>query len=261
MPFLFADLLENRGAQSRDVVEASLRAVRRSQIYLGVFGRDYSKITIDEYREAVRQRKPCLTYVRDLKGRDSNLMRFVNEELRYTFKYHKFRSNKGLLFQVKRDLEALLFEFLEAGLDEVQKRKIEARVVEKGVTRSVEAAGTEKSELQKILAEAYAAFNNAMYLAAITTTATAVEVAIRRRLQELEQLSPTQSKTMPLGRLVAQLQTNELISSNDAGALREVQFLRNKAVHEGQIPSKESAKQALTWAESFLVKISTPTPK
>jgi hypothetical protein len=260
MPYLAAELLENRGAQSRDIIEASLRGVRKGHIYLGVFGQEYSKLTIDEYREAVKQRKPCLTYVKDIRGRSPELARFINDELRYRFKYHKFRSNKGLLYQVKRDLESLLYEFMEAGLEEVQKRKTEAKAVEKDVTESAEAAGTEKSELQKIFDEAYSAFENRMYMAAITTTATAIEVAIRGKLQEISLVTPEQSRKMPLGMLVDKLQRNELITSDDAGALREVQFMRNKAVHEGQVPSRESVEHALKWASSFLNKLYAQTP-
>jgi len=259
IPFLEVELLEDRGAQSRNVVEASLRGVRKGDIYLGVFGQEYSETTIKEYKEAVKQRKPCLTYVKDVKGRNKDLAHFIKNELRYQFKYHKFRSNKGLLYQVKRDLESLLFEFLETGLGEVQKRKAEVKAVEKDVTQSAEAAGTEKSELQKIFNEAYSAFENQMYMAAITTTATAIEVAIRGKLQEISPVTSAESRRMPMGVLVEKLQRNSLITSNDAGALREVQFLRNKAVHEGQVPSKESVEQALKWASMFLNKLTNAT--
>ncbi len=38
MPFLACTPIENRGADPTDVVEASLRAVEKSDIYVGIFG-------------------------------------------------------------------------------------------------------------------------------------------------------------------------------------------------------------------------------
>lgn len=61
VPFSACVPLENRGADSRDILEAAIRSVRNTDIYVGVFGREYSEITIKEYKEAIRNRKPCLT--------------------------------------------------------------------------------------------------------------------------------------------------------------------------------------------------------
>ena len=245
-------MLEDRGAESRNVVEASINAVRKCDVYLGVFGGEYSETSIKEYKEAIRKRKPGLTYVKDMRNRDSKLARFIREDLSYQFKYHNFRSNKGLLRQVKRDLESLLFEFLEAGLETVQQRKDEAKVAEENADRLAEIAGAGKNELQGIFSEAYSAFENGMYMAAITTTATAIEVALRKRLQELSPETQAEHRKLTLGMLVERLHRNGWISSYDAGTLREVQILRNKAVHEGQVPSKLEVERALKWGEHFL---------
>ena len=69
LPFLTCTLLEETGADSSTVLNASLKAVRASDVYVGVFGRDYSEITIKEYQEAVNSKMYCLTYVKKLKKR------------------------------------------------------------------------------------------------------------------------------------------------------------------------------------------------
>jgi hypothetical protein len=49
IPFLSCTPLEETGADPSSVLEASLKAVRESDVYLGVFGREYSETTIKEY--------------------------------------------------------------------------------------------------------------------------------------------------------------------------------------------------------------------
>jgi hypothetical protein len=52
--------LENRGADAINVLESSLKAVRDSDIYLGIFGHEYSEITLKEYKEAVNRKHHVL---------------------------------------------------------------------------------------------------------------------------------------------------------------------------------------------------------
>ena len=74
IPFLNCIPLERRGADTRDALEASIRAVKKCDLYIGIFGNEYSETTIKEYNEAVKRRKPCLTYVRKVKERDERLV-------------------------------------------------------------------------------------------------------------------------------------------------------------------------------------------
>jgi len=127
IPFLECIPLEERGADTTGVVEASIRAVRNCDIYVGIFGREYSEITIKEYTEAVKQRKQCLTYVKRVKDRDKRLTKFIEEELKNKFKFHLFRGKKDLYERIDKDLRRLVFEILREGLETRTRSKQEAQ--------------------------------------------------------------------------------------------------------------------------------------
>ena len=70
------------GARPGSVVATSLEEVDRSEVYVGVFWKRYGPVTIDEYRRARNQDKPCFVYVRDrLAPRDPDLEKFLKDEV------------------------------------------------------------------------------------------------------------------------------------------------------------------------------------
>jgi len=81
MPFLKCTPLEDRGADSASVLEASLQAVRDSDIFVGIYGKEYSQITVEETREAIKTKKLGLTYVKRETKRDPRLTEFIKNEL------------------------------------------------------------------------------------------------------------------------------------------------------------------------------------
>jgi hypothetical protein len=85
-----------------------LKGVESCDIYVGIFGNEYSEITLKEYRKAVQLGKPRLTYVRKTEKRDAKLAEFIREELSDQLKYHEFENDQMLVKQVRKDLNALL---------------------------------------------------------------------------------------------------------------------------------------------------------
>ena len=59
-PHLESRLLEKRGANAENPTNASVKAVQKSDIYIGIFGEKYSETTVKEYREAIKKRMPAL---------------------------------------------------------------------------------------------------------------------------------------------------------------------------------------------------------
>lgn len=55
---------ENRPASNISIKEEYLNEVRECDIYIGLFGTQYSKPTISEYKEAIKNKKPALIFVK-----------------------------------------------------------------------------------------------------------------------------------------------------------------------------------------------------
>jgi len=108
VPYLQANLLERRGADTEDVLTASLKGVESCDIYLGIFGMKYSEITLEEYRRAGQLGKHRLTYVRKTEKREPKLAEFIKEELSNQSKYHEFENDQTLVKQVRKDLVTLV---------------------------------------------------------------------------------------------------------------------------------------------------------
>lgn len=235
IPFLACVPLENMGADSRDVLEASLRAVRNSDIYVGVFGREYSEITMKEYKEAVRYRKPCLTYVKEVRRRDKKLIKFIEEELKSQFKYHQFRGKEDLYGQVADDLRRFIFETLQDGLEARKQKKEEVQ----RLIKEERQVGPTKTTVEDPLAGADSAFGQGNYLECLVRTTIALELA----LEEALRTKNVSAKRKPLGVLLQLATKFEVIDRHEANQLQEVSYIRNLAVHRGDIPSR----QTITW--------------
>jgi len=235
IPFLVCTPLEKMGADSRDVLEASLRAVRNSDVYVGVFGREYSEITIKEYKEAVRNRKPCLTYVKKATRRDEKLTKFIEEELKSQFKYHQFRGKEDLYGQVASDLRRFIFETLQDGLEARKQKKEE---VQRLIKEERQVAPT-KTTIEEPLAGADSAFRQGNYLECLVRTTIALELA----LEEALRMKNVSTERKSLGTLLQLATKFEVINKHESNQLREISYIRNSAVHRGDIPSR----QTITW--------------
>ncbi len=230
IPFLACVPLENMGADSRDVLEASLKAVRNSDIYVGVFGREYSEIAMKEYKEAVRYRKPCLTYVKKVKRRDQKLTKFIEEDLKSQFKYHQFRGKEDLYEQVANDLRRFIFETLQDGLETRKQKKKEVRRL---IKEEKQSAST-KPAVEEPLAGADIAFRTGNYLECLVRTTIALELA----LEEALRMKDVSAKRKSLGVLLQLALKFGVVDKHEARALQEVSYVRNLAVHRGDIPNR-----------------------
>jgi hypothetical protein len=247
IPFLACTPLENAGAAALDVVEASLRAVRHSHIYVGVFGREYSEITIKEYREAVRYRKPCLTYVKRVKQRDTRLQGFIDGELESQFKYCPFRGKKDLYEQLEKDLRSFIFETLQDGLEARKHKKKEVQRLFEEERRAVPTRPT----TEEPLAGADSAFRQGNYLECLVRTTITLELALKNALRARNISAEGRS----LGALLQLATKSEIIDRQDANKLQEISYIRNSAVHRGDIPSKQGIEWVLENTRQILNKL------
>lgn len=80
---LYAFVYETEaGARPEGIVEASLNEVDACDVYVGLFAKQYGRVTAEEYRHARKQGKPCFIYIRD-KGseREEELESFLRTEV------------------------------------------------------------------------------------------------------------------------------------------------------------------------------------
>jgi hypothetical protein len=254
IPFLTCTPLENRGADATNVVESSLKAVRESDIYVGIFGRKYSETTMKEYKEAVKYRKPCLTYVKKVKRalRETKLSEFVENNLRNEFQYFEFRANKDLIAQVDIDLRRFIFETLRIGLKQRARKKEETRSLEEKAL-SVKSKTLPSAPLPKDpLMPAKFAFRKGNYLECLVMTTVTIENRLQKMLLARDM---SLSSRMSLGELIQLTKSAQLLSAEDLESLRTISVFRNIAVHRGDTPSKEKTRWILETAQKILARL------
>ena len=235
IPFCSCIPLEKRGAEATNVVAASLKAARNCDMYVGVFGRNFSDITIKEYKEAVKHHKACLCYVKKVKTRDSALKEFINDELATRFKYHEFKGREDLYTQVRSDLRKLIFETLKDGVKfrESEKAKaIQLITTQRKSVFVVPPTGEPTPEAQR-------AYNEGKYLECI------VQASISMERFLIEKVNKPQAKRMSLGQLIRLAVEQGIIPKDKARGIWEATYVRNAVVHGMQTPDKKTASWIL----------------
>jgi hypothetical protein len=248
MPYLQSTPLEARGADTEDVIQASLNAVREADLYAGIFGKEYSETTIKEYYEAVKKHKLPLNYVKRVRGRDPRLEEFIENELGARFKYHNYRTAKELETQLKKDLDSQLSKILARGLQSIQRNKNQAQSVEREARSALQTSPLQFPYIG-FMNKASQAFKNEDYLQSVIMSSMAVEIALRDSMKNRQ---IDQRRKLPLGQLIAYSQRFGGVASAEASQLIEIAYIRNSALHEGQIPSKQSAAWVLDVASSLV---------
>lgn len=104
---------ENWGARPVSTENTYIEELRSSDIYVGVFGTEWSEATNMEFREATALRFPRLVYVRrrdTVRDRDKKLTEFITElqNPQEGLKYRQFSHSLELESQVVEDLADLL---------------------------------------------------------------------------------------------------------------------------------------------------------
>ncbi len=71
---------EDAGARPESIEKAFRDEVLEADIYIGLFWKKYGEFTIDEYRHAIKHRKPCLVFQKqvDVEDRDPRLSDFLS---------------------------------------------------------------------------------------------------------------------------------------------------------------------------------------
>jgi HEPN domain-containing protein len=251
IPFLTCTPLENRGADPTNIVESSLKAVRDSDIYVGIFGSKYSETTIKEYKEAVKYRKPCLTYVKKVKKRETKLSEFVDDNLKNEFHYFEFRTNKNLIAQVDIDLRRFIFETLRIGLEERAKKKEETRSIEEKALSVINKTLPSTPPPKDPLISAESAFRKGNYLECLVMTT----VTIEKGLQNMLLAKGLPIRVRSLGELIQLAKRAQLLNAKDLESLRTISIYRNIAVHLGDAPSKKETRWILETAKKILARL------
>ena len=231
LPFCSCIPLEKRGAEATDVVSASLKATRNCDIYVGIFGRNYSETTIKEYREAVKQYKACLCYVKKVRIIDSALKEFLKNELEPQFKYHEFKGRTDLYTQVKNDLAKLVFETLKDGVKFRESEKAKAIQL---ITIQRKSAFAVPSEGELTL-EAQSAYDEEKYLECIVQASISLEQVLRKKVND------PRTKRMSLGQLIRLAAERGIIHKDTSGLILETSYVRNAVVHGMQTVDKRTA--------------------
>jgi hypothetical protein len=248
IPFLACTPLENRGADPTDVVEASIKAVEKSDIYIGIFGREYSDTTIKEYQKAVERRLPCFTYVRIVRRRDQKLSDFINNILKNQFHFFEFRHSADVESQLEADLRRFILETIILGLEERARKKEETNqlLTEENKAKREPASGTD------LLKQATISFKQGNLLESLVLTSIALETNLRKVLQNRKtKLRPTSS----LGELMMIAAKSQILDKEDIESLRKISYLRNIAVHLGDTPSSKDIAWILEASSNILSKL------
>ena len=258
MPFLKSNPLEARGADFDSVLEASLKGIRDCDIFVGIFGKEYSAITIEEAREAIKTKKPSLTYVKKVHKRDPRLSDFIDKELAPEFKYDPFLRNKDLVVNVKKDLDSQLSGILDEGLQSIQERKREAKKVEKRAEDELSQLPLPTQQYISLLATATNDYSRGMFMETVIVSATALEIALRNTLKQDRPLRPGQRdvKSYGLGMLILLVREQGVLHESEMTRLLWIAQNRNRALHEGWTPSREEAETALKRARNILTRLS-----
>jgi len=252
-PYLESTLLELKGANAENPADASGKAVRKSDIYIGIFGKEYSEITVKEYREAVKRRIPALIYLKKIKQREQKLQDFLESEVKSNFIFHEFSSNKKLLQQIEDDLNDFIFDLLQDGLELYKKRKEKAGHAAEDTNKEVENVLKEKATatyynfLSKLL-------EKEDYVSVVLGTSATIENLAKEALAKLWDEETDLRK--PLGWILHRLLESSLINERELRKVNHIQYIRNDAVHRGRKISKNDADEVLRLAKDVIKKLS-----
>ena len=244
IPFLECTPLEERGASYEDVRAASIKASRKCDIFVGLFGQDFSELSIEEFKEAWIKYKPCLAYVKRLyktEKRDDRLEKFIANELKSKVKYYAFRGKLKLYEQVSSDLENLLLDILQRGLENVNQSKREAQQLakERELQLAQRAEIPEEEKSRQLIEDGMKLVDEGKNLAAIISATVSIEHLLKKMIMDAKPSDRNRFVRAGLGILSNEALNIGLIGQTDYSKLQNISFMRNKLLHEGYIPNSE----------------------
>jgi len=251
-PYLESTLLELKGANAENPTDASIKAVRKSDIYIGIFGTKYSETTVKEYHEAVKRRIPPLLYLKKIKQREQKLQDFLESEVKSNFKFYEFSSNKKLLQQIEDDLNEFIYVLLQDGLELYKQRK------ENVVHATEDTAKKVENMIKKKEPDTYDNFFSTLfakedYLSVVLGTSASIESLAKEALTKL--WDKETDLRNPLGWILHRLLDSNLINESEFGKINQIRYIRNDAVHRGRKISKNDADAVLRLARDVIKKL------
>jgi HEPN domain-containing protein len=228
--------------------------VKNCEIYIGIFGKEYSLLAQRECIAALDHRKRYLVYIMDLKttDRDPRVTDFIESTLKIRLTYAKFQNCKKLEEQIQKDLNRLMLKLLREGYAVTTRRKREIKSGEQKLKDKVYSSPSpsDNKETSSILDKARFSYESGQYFAALINTSAYVELLLRRVLTEANKKDYSKA---PLHVLLSDAVRQNLLGKNAVTSLKDFWPVRNKAVHEGLMPSRSDTENLLEVA-NFLEK-------
>lgn len=260
MSYLNCDLLEKTGAQPFNTVDSSIKAVQKSDIYIGIFGSNYSETTIKEYKKAHQIKIPIFVYIKEGINRDSGLQKFIDSILKNNYKYEKFKNNSDLYAKIIHDLESFLSDILVIGIKSMNEIKAKGVNIEKKIDEVKKSFdilhGTDK-DLSNIYDSVLSLHNSGKYIECIITSLISIELAIRKKLL----IVIPQIVTESFEQILTYAMESKLISLRHIEKIRKILYLKNNILSSGYIPTYKNSLSAATLSRNVLEYINDRTPR
>jgi hypothetical protein len=225
-PFINCKILEDEGALPVNVREASLEASKNSDIYIGIFGKQYSGITVEEYNAAKSKNIPIFIYIKKIKkGRQIKLRLLIKNDIKINYKYEPFISNQKVIPVINENLANFLRKLLQKGI-----------AVEKEMMKDTKLESLEKAANNKIT---------------VLNSWRDLEISLKRKLAEFfdDRYISTYEE------IFYHASRNRMISKREAKEIIKIRLLRNSIIHNGYSPSDSQTSHAKEKSASLINKI------
>ena len=246
---LTCTLMEDRGAAPSTPLDASLKAVRESDIYVGIFGKKYSDVTKKEYEEAIKNKKPPFIYIKKISPRDAKLSDFIETTIKPSFVYYKFDKNDDAVRLLNDNLGRFVVDTLRMG--------IEARAEKLGQTtafiRKEEKRAFSHAITQDPLSDAERFFEEEKYEQSALTTIYIVEATMKKALANNK---VPLIQTLPFGEIISTVQKNLSLTPETGRKLNTLSIFRSHIVHQTKKLEKDDARDIIDLARPLIDTIS-----
>lgn len=238
MLFLKCQLLERRGAQPNNTHEASLEAAAICDIYIGIFGKQYSTLTIKEYKKAHSNNKPILIYIKDSKNRDAQLEKFIEVDIKNNYKYEQFKNLQDLCKKIKHDLLSYLFVTINDGITRQQEIKKKVKNIEKQKTKILSIKKDHTKQYGTLLTNIQKQLNQKMFAEVIVNSASTIELILRQKIS----LSIPNIENESFEQVMEYAKNTNIIQDKLHNKIRHIFYVRNELTHKGIVPTPQEAK-------------------
>lgn len=152
--------------------------------------------------------------------------------------YHKFKKCKNLEMQIKEDLQNQIGEILIMGLEDSKKVKSEAANKENELRSKLSTTISDSDRLPYLKDLANLNYQNGDYISCLVNSSAFIEILLRQKLTEYLDYEHTRGSLYALIKIATD---KNLIGHQTYALLTEFRNIRNRAFHDGFIPSKKQA--------------------